>query len=82
MPSKRAAFYSCKAGRVDTVKGHRTQTAAEHAAGEMGQIWVTEEKHQYQVHRRHGGGWVTVTPEVGWSTDLRGALLEKGLIDA
>ena len=82
MDSKHASFYSCKAGRTDTVKGHRTRTAAEEAAGEMGQIWVAAEKRQYQVHRRHGGGWVTVDPEPGWFTDLRSALVEKGLIDA
>lgn len=82
MASKRAAVYSCKAGRLETVKGHRTRAAAEKAAGEMGQIWVTADQRQYQVHRRHGGGWMTVNPEPGLATDLRSALVERGLIDA
>lgn len=81
MATKNAPFYSCRAGRPDTIKSHRTRNAAMNAAGEMGQMWDTENRKQRQVHRSTAGGWMTVSPEEGLATDLRGALIEYGLID-
>jgi hypothetical protein len=46
MPTKNATFYSCKAGRPETIKSHRERSAALKAAGEMGQIWITQEGRQ------------------------------------
>lgn len=80
MATKNALFYSCRAGRPDTIKSHRTRKAAMSSAGEMGQIWDSSNKRQRQVHRSAAGGWMTVEPEKGLATDLRAALLEYELI--
>lgn len=81
MPTKSAPFYSCKAGRPETLKSHRQLNAAKSAAGEMGQVWMTDEKRQRQIHASAAGGWLTVTPDEFLAVDLKPLLLEAGLIE-
>lgn len=73
-------FYSCKAGRSEQVKCHRTRKAALAAAGEMGQIWLTAESRQRQVHWSANGSWMTTKPDPHLSADLRGTLVSTGVI--
>lgn len=82
MAQKNAPFYSCKAGRPETLKSHRQFNAALKAAGEFGQVWLTAEGRQRQVHASSGGGWMTSKPDVGVVIELRPILLEQGLIEA
>lgn len=79
--TKNASFYSCRAGKPDAIKSHRTRLAAMKAAGEFGQIWITEHDTQRQVHRAADGSWMSVSPERGLAVDLKGSLIEHGLID-
>lgn len=50
MASKNAAFYSCKFNRPETIKSHRTLTAAMKAAGDFGMVFDTETNTEKQVH--------------------------------
>lgn len=81
MATKNAAYYSCKAGRPETVKSHRTLKAALNAAGEMGQIWNSEFGRQRQVHMSSNGEWMTVKPDDDLAVDLEGELRKQGLIE-
>lgn len=81
MATKNAAYYSCKAGRPDTLKSHRQRNAAMKAAGEMGQIWVTADNRQRQVYESASGGWMTAEPDVFLALDLKPLLLKEGLIE-
>ena len=82
MATKNAAFYSCKAGRPDTIKSHRAQAAAQAVAGELGQIWITESGKQRQVHMSSAGTWMTVEPDSYLAVDLKAALKTEGLIES
>lgn len=81
MATKGAPFFSCKAGRPDTIKSHRTRETAINAAGEFGQIWDSARSVQRQVHRLANGGWGTFDPERFTAVDLKEELLKEGLID-
>ncbi|MBZ9574560.1 hypothetical protein [Modicisalibacter sp. MOD 31.J] len=81
MPTKNAPYYSCKAGRPETLKSHRQRHAAMKAAGEMGQIWITADNRQRQVHESSSGGWMTAEPEKFLAVDLKPLLLEEGMIE-
>lgn len=81
MTTKGAAFYSCRAGRPETIKGHRTKGAAINAAGEFGQIWDSARAEQRQVHLLANGTWGTFNPERFTAVDLKEELLKEGLID-
>ena len=50
MATKNAAFYSAKFNRPDTIKSHRTESAAIKAAGDYGMIFETASEKQYQIH--------------------------------
>jgi hypothetical protein len=82
MATINAAFYSCKAGRPDTIKSHRVRSAALVAAGELGQIWITESGKQRQVHMSSAGTWMTVEPDSYLAVDLKAALKTEGLIES
>jgi hypothetical protein len=79
MPTKNAAFYSCKAGRPDTLRSHRLREAAVKAAGEYGQIWDGALLRQRQVHQTTDGKVGTFTPD-GCALNLKALLVEKTLI--
>lgn len=81
MAANKAAFYSCKAGKPETVKSHRLRRAALSAAGEMGQIWDSERAIQRQVHMSTNGNWMTVAPDEFLAADLAGTLRKQGLVD-
>jgi hypothetical protein len=81
MAIKGAPFYSCRAGRPETIKGHRTKGAAINAAGEFGQIWDSARAEQRQVHLLANGTWGTFNPERFTAVDLKEELLKEGLID-
>lgn len=80
MATKDALYYSCRAGRPDTVKSHRTRSAAINAAGEFGQIYDSGKGRQRQVHRAVTGDWITVEPDKHLAVDLASALHEYGLL--
>lgn len=50
MATKNAAFYSVKFNRADTIKSHRTESAAIKAAGDYGMIFDAENKKQFHIH--------------------------------
>jgi len=80
MPTKDAAFYSCRAGRPETLKSHRQLDAAMKAAGEWGQVWITAEGRQRQIHESSAGGWMMVKPQEGVAIEMKPLLLSEGLI--
>lgn len=82
MARKNAPFYSCKAGKPESIKAHRLRSAALNSAGEHGQIYETQTGRQRQVHMSAADTWMTVSPEQGWSFDLKGALLQQCLVTA
>jgi hypothetical protein len=51
------------------------------AAGECGQIWITEDGRQRQVHMASNGHWMTVKPDEFLAADLEGSLRKQGLIE-
>ena len=79
MATKNAPFYSCRAGRPDTIRSHRNRKAAVAKAGECGQIWDTERCVQRQVHASAAGGWMTVEPD-SIAVDLKAELIKYELI--
>lgn len=82
MATKNAAFYSCKGGRPETLKSHRQYQAALKNAGECGQVWITKDRRQRQVHESASGGWMTAKPDEYLAVDLKPVLLEAGLIES
>ncbi|MEY8200427.1 MAG: hypothetical protein RPS47_14405 [Colwellia sp.] len=50
MATKNAPFYSVKFNRPETIKSHRSESAAKKTAGDFGMIFVTESKEQFQIH--------------------------------
>jgi len=58
------------------------RSAAQAAAGELGQIWITESGKQRQVHMSSAGTWMTVEPDSYLAVDLKAALKTEGLIES
>lgn len=79
MATKNAPFYSCRAGRLDTLKSHQTLSRAMASAGECGQIWVAENACQQQVYKTIMGEWAGTKPD-GRAVDIKSELSRLGLI--
>jgi len=48
-------FYSMKFNQPDTIKSHRTKTAAMRAAGDFGMVYDTIKRKEHQVHLMSNG---------------------------
>lgn len=79
MATPNAPFYSCRAGRLDTIKSHRSVNSAMAAAGECGQIWITETASQQQIHKTIMGSWEGFEPD-NRAVDMKIELIRLGFI--